>query len=74
MPVDIKNECREIYQKLYQWHTNEIQKIDSKLSKAKDQEELKKIKVVENRLIVERRRIRKIYPEEFDEDEFDTKL
>ena len=63
-----------MYQKLYEWHTKEIQEMDTKASQATDVEEEKKIQIVEKRLIVERKRIRKIYPEEFSEDEFDKLL
>ena len=74
MPLDVKKECLPMYQKLYQWHTKEIQEIDSKASHTTDIEEKKKMQIVEKRLIVERKRIRKIYPEEFSEDEFDSLL
>ena len=63
-----------MYQKLYEWHTREIQEMDVKASQTTDIEEKKKIQTVEKRLIVERKRIRKIYPEEFREDKFDTLL
>lgn len=73
MPIDVKEECLPMYKKLYQWHTEEIQKLDSELTKTTGEEQ-KRIRVVENRLIVERKRIRKIYPETFSEDEFDSRL
>ena len=63
-----------MYKKLYQWHTTEIKNLDDKRSKTTDREEQKKIETVEKRLIVERKRIRKIYPEEFTGDGFDSLL
>ena len=62
-----------MYEKLYDWHTREIQSYDKKRLTATGQEQ-KKIETVEKRLIVERKRIRKIYPEEFKEDGFDALL
>ena len=62
-----------MYEKLFEWHTKEIQDYDAKRTKATGNER-KKIEIVEKRLIVERKRIRKIYPEEFNEDEFDALL
>ena len=74
MPIDVKAECLEMYQKLYRWHTEEIKKLESKLVETNNQEKKKRIEIVQKRLIVERRRIKKIYPESFVEDEFDAKF
>ena len=73
MPLDVKEECRPMYEKLYKWHTEEIKKLDLELEITTGEKQ-KRIKIVENRLIVERKRIRKIYPEIFSEDEFDSRL
>ena len=74
MPIDVKAECLEMYQKLYRWHTEEIRKLESKLEEIKDEEKKKRVEIVQKRLIVERRRIKKIYPESFQEDKYDLKF
>ncbi|MDX1533092.1 MAG: hypothetical protein R3230_02680 [Nitrosopumilaceae archaeon] len=74
MALDVKEICLEMYQKLYEWHTKEIVKLDLELSKMEDSIEKKRKSIVEKRLIVERKRIRKIYPDEFSEDEYDSRL
>lgn len=74
MPIDVKAECLEMYQKLYQWHTEEIKNLELKLVETNNSDKKKRIEIVQKRLIVERRRIKKIYPENFIEDEFDTKF
>ena len=63
-----------MYQKLYQWHTEEIKKLESKITESKDEDKKKRIGIVQKRLIVERRRIKKIYPENFKEDKYDAKF
>ena len=74
MPIDVKAECLEMYQKLYRWHTDEIRKLESKLDTIKDEDKKKRVEIVQKRLIVERRRIKKIYPEVFDADRYDAKF
>ena len=74
MPIDVKAECLEMYQKLYQWHTEEIKKLELVLGETKDEDKKKRVEIVQKRLIVERRRIRKIYPESFAEDKYDAKF
>ena len=73
-PIDVKTECLEMYQKLYRWHTEEIKKLEPKLAETKEGDKKKRVEIVQKRLIVERRRIRKIYPEIFDEDTYDSKF
>jgi len=75
MPNDVKDVCLEMYQKLYKWHCDELDKLESKLQDATNLKERKSIITVQKRLVVERKRIRKIYPEEaFIEDKFDALL
>lgn len=74
MTVDVKDACLEMYQELYKWHTNELEKLEGKLSQTSNQNSCKTIKIVQKRLVVERKRIRKIYPEEFTEDKYDSIL
>ena len=63
-----------MYQKLYRWHTGEIRELESKLVETKDGGKKKRVEIVQKHLIVERRRIRKIYPEIFVEDKYDAKF
>lgn len=63
-----------MYQKLYLWHTEEIKKLESRLVETNNPDKKKRIEIVQKRLIVERRRIKKIYPESFVDDKFDAKF
>ncbi len=74
MAIDVKAECLEMYQKLYRWHTKEIRELESKLQEINDEDKKKRVEIVQKRLIVERRRIRKIYPESFQDDKYDSKF
>lgn len=75
MPNDVKDVCLEMYQKLYNWHCDELDKLELKLKDTSSPNERKSIITVQKRLVVERKRIRKIYPEEsFRQDKFDALL
>ncbi len=73
MREDAKGTYLEMYRRLYRWHTDEILRLDA-LAAGMDEAGRGRTARVQARLLAERGRIRRIYPEEFGQDGLEARL
>ena len=71
---NVEEETFRKFRHLYRWHTNELARLEQRWLETNDADQRNRIEQVQRTLIDERARIRRMYPNRFQEDIFDAKF